>query len=59
MTYSLFYQLHYICSNQKNPSAFLEKLEHMSEYEVMQVYATMQTASEKSSSTPDVSYLSM
>lgn len=54
MPYDLFYQLHYICSNQKDSSAFLEKLEHMSEYEVMQAYTSMQISSGNSSSSPDM-----
>lgn len=54
MPYDLFYQLHYICSKQKDSSAFLEKLEHMSEYEVMQVYTSMQISSGNSSSSPDM-----
>lgn len=54
MPYDLFYQLHYICSTQKDSSAFLEKLEHMSEHEVMQTYTNMQLSSGKSSSAPDM-----
>lgn len=46
MPYDLFHQLHYICSNQKDSSAFLEKLKHMSECDIQQYYTAMQLHSQ-------------
>ena len=54
MPYDLFHQLHYICSNQKDSSAFLEKLEHMSECDIMQTYTSLLISSRNSSYVPDI-----
>ena len=41
MTFDLFHQLLYLSSSQKDSSAFLQKLEHMTATDVAQAYASL------------------
>ena len=45
MTFDLFHQLLYLSSSQKDSSAFLQKLEHMTATDVVQAYASLQISS--------------
>ena len=45
MTFDLFHQLLYLSSSQKDSSAFLQKLEHMTATDVAQAYASLQISS--------------
>ena len=54
MHYDLFYQMRYLCSSQKDSYDFLEKLEHMSEGDIMQTYTSLLISSRNSSYVPDI-----
>ena len=45
MTFDIFHQLLYLSSCQKDSSAFLQKLEHITVTDVAQAYASLQISS--------------